>query len=127
MNAYKAKSYDEATRTFDVVASGGDANAALWAARSVRESAGCASAVARFDQVAARSYGTQSGYDATLEAGRCYKSMGSFEAARSRFGRLLTVPSHVTRAQAELDAMTAKNAPKAPSPARPSRIDQKAY
>jgi hypothetical protein len=128
MNAYKAKSYDEATRTFDALASGGDANAALWAARSVRESGGCAAAVARFDQVAARSYGTQSGYDATLEAGRCYKSMGSFEAARSRFGRLLTVPSHVTRAQAELDAMTARNAPPpAKSPARPSRIDQKAY
>jgi hypothetical protein len=127
MNAYKAKSYDEATRTFDALASGGDANAALWAARSVRESGGCASAVARFDQVAARSYGTQSGYDATLEAGRCYKSMGSFEAARSRFGRLLTVPSHVARAQAELDAMTVRSAPKAPSPARPSRIEQKAY
>ncbi len=127
MNAYKAKSYDEATRTFDAVASGGDANAALWAARSVRESGGCATAVARFDQVAARSYGTQSGYDATLEAGRCYKSMASFEAARSRFGRLLTVPSHAARAQAELDAMTAKSVPKAASPARPSRIDQKAY
>ena len=120
--AYRAKNYDEATRDFDALAAAGDDNAALWAARSVREQSGCSAAVNRFDQLAGRAYGTSPGYDATFEAGECYKSMGSFDAARTRFARLLTVPSHAARAQAELNKMTPsahQAAPKrvAPAPA----------
>ncbi len=132
MTAYRNKSYDTATREFDALAAAGDPNAALWAARSVRESAGCASAVSRFDQVAARSFGNQAGYDATLEGGRCYKAMGSFDAARTRFVRLLTVPSHAARAQAELDAMTPRGQMQQPmrAPARaakPAAVDSQGY
>jgi hypothetical protein len=122
MAAYRAKNFAESTRDFDALAAAGDDNAALWAARSVREGNGCATAVNRFDSLAGRTYGTPPGYDATFEAGECYKSMGSFDAARQRFARLLTVPSHAARAQAELNKMApashaAKPARIAPAPA----------
>ncbi|MEO6420611.1 MAG: hypothetical protein ABIP39_14450 [Polyangiaceae bacterium] len=110
LTMYRVRRYDEATRMFDVLAGNGDTNAALFAARSVRDSNGCGAAVTRFDQVGARAYGTQPGYDATLEGGRCYRAMGSFETARTHFVRLLTVPSHAALAQTELDAMSPKAA-----------------
>jgi tetratricopeptide (TPR) repeat protein len=115
--AYHAQNYDEATRDFDALAAAGDDNAALWAARSVRDGNGCAAAVNRFDQLAGRAYGkTTPGYDATFEAGQCYKSMGSFDAARQRFARLLTVPSYAARAQAELNKMAPSTSHAAPAP-----------
>lgn len=118
--AYHAQNYDEATRDFDALAAAGDDNAALWAARSVRDGNGCAAAVNRFDALMGRAYGTAPGYDATFESGQCYKSMGSFDAARQRFARLLTVPSHAARAQAELNKMApSTNAHAAPRAARP--------
>lgn len=113
MQAYRAKDYGEATHAFDRAAAGGDPSAALWAARSVREAAGCSAAVARFDALASRAFGTSAGYDATFEGGRCYRDLGATDAARARFTRLLTVPSHLARAQAEIDAM----APRASAPA----------
>ncbi len=106
--AYRVQRYDDATRMFDVLAGGGDNNAALYAALSVRDGSGCGAAVTRFDRLGARAYGTQPGYDATLEGGRCYRAMGSFDTARAHFVRLLTVPSHASRAQTELDAMSPK-------------------
>ena len=105
MAAYNAHNYLAATRGFDALAAQGDQNAALWAARSVREGSGCAAAVTRFDQVKARAYGTNPGYDATLEGGRCYRVMGSFDIARSRFQQLLTVPAYEARARTELASM----------------------
>ncbi len=110
MAAYRVRRYDDAARMFDVLAGSGDTNAALFAALSVRDGNGCGAAVTRFDQLGARAYGTQPGYDATLEGGRCYRAMGSFETARAHFRRLLTVPSHAARAQTELDAMSPKAA-----------------
>jgi len=106
MSLYRARNYDEATRAFDALAAGGNVNASLMAARSVRDASGCTpAAIQRFDQVSARAYGTPAGYDATLEGGRCCKGLGQLDAARTHFARLLTVPSHAARAQAELDAI----------------------
>jgi hypothetical protein len=116
MAAYRGKRYAEAVRTFDALAAQGDTQASLWAARSEREASGCATAVTRFVRLAASAYGTTPGYDATLEAGRCYRQLGSFEAARNQFARLLTVPSHAAFAQRELDAM---NPPRAKAAAPP--------
>ena len=130
MTAYRAKNYDEATRDFDALAATGDDNSALWAARSVRESSGCGAAVNRFDQLAGRAFGTPPGYDATFESGECYKSMGSFDAARQRFSRLLTVPSHAARAQAELNKMSPspyEAKPKRVAPAPAQQMNQSAY
>ncbi|CAN5389247.1 hypothetical protein BH09MYX1_BH09MYX1_19950 [soil metagenome] len=124
MDDYRAMKYDEATRRFDTLSSN-DSNAALWAARSVRESNGCAAAVGRFDQVAARSPDSPTGWEATLDAGRCYKSLGNYDAARARFAKLAGVPTYAARAQTELDTMapaSARAATKAasPSPMRPA-------
>ncbi len=130
MAAYRAKNFDEATRDFDALAAGGDDNSALWAARSVRESSGCGAAVNRFDELSGRAFGTQPGYDATFESGECYKAMGSFDAARQRFSRLLTVPSHAARAQAELNKMSPspyQAAPKRVAPAPAQQMNQSAY
>jgi hypothetical protein len=100
---YKAKNYDEALAEFDALARGGDTDSALWAARAVRDKHGCASALTRYDQLASSAFGTPAGYEATLEGGQCYRRQGFLEAASSRFQRLLTVPSHASRAQIEID------------------------
>jgi hypothetical protein len=128
MASFRAGSFGDATRQFDAIAGGGNVTAALWAARSVREGTGCGNAVGRFDQVAARAFGTAAGYDATLEAGRCYRAMGANEAARARLVRLLTVQSHAARAQSELDAMAPKSMarpsgkPPQAAPAKPADV-----
>jgi hypothetical protein len=103
--AYRERRFDEAVAQFDVLARGGDTESALWAARSVREKHGCASALTRFDQLASSAFGSPAGYESTLDGGVCYRNQGFLEAASSRFQRLLTVPSHASRAQAELDAV----------------------
>jgi TolA-binding protein len=107
MALYRSGKYDDAVRSFDALSNAGDSSAALWAARSVREgNGGCAAAIPRFDQVASRTFGTSVGYDAMLEGGRCLHSVGSTEAARAHFARLLTVPVYASRAQSEIDALT---------------------
>jgi len=108
MALYRAGQYGDAARAFDGLAAN-DARAALMAARSVRDgNGGCAAAVPRFDAVLSRPGvpGTVTGYDATLEGGRCLQAQGSTDAARTRFQSLLSVPAYTSRAQAELDALS---------------------
>lgn len=114
MASYRAGKYDDATKTLDGVA-GSDPNAALWAARSVRDGSGCAAAVPRFDELSTRQWGTTVGYEATLDAGRCYRQLGRTDVARARFSSLLAVPAYMVKAQEELDQMTPKAAAK-PAP-----------
>ncbi|MGH7438850.1 MAG: hypothetical protein ACRENE_24450, partial [Polyangiaceae bacterium] len=101
---YQSGRYDEAARAFEPLAAQ-DVNADLYAARSIREGKGCPAAVARFDRVAQRAGGTPPGWDALLEGGICYRSIGDFASARARLIRLLSVDSHKDRARAELDRM----------------------
>ena len=105
MGAYNSGDYATATTDFDQLAASGDLNAALWAARSVREGSGCQQAAGRFDQVARAGSGTTAGYDALLEAGHCYRILGQYDAARQRLAGLLTVPAYINKANAELSAM----------------------
>ena len=102
--AYTARRFDEARDDFDAAA-GGNVAAALWAARSVRDGQGCASAASRFDDVVNRAPSSSVGFDARLEGARCYRALGKTDAARARLVPLLTVPSHASRAQAELASM----------------------
>jgi hypothetical protein len=84
-----------------------DAEVALSAARSVRDGGGgCAQAIARYDALASRAFGTRVGYDAVLEGGQCLRSVGSTELARQHFSRLLGVPEYAARAQAGLDSLS---------------------
>jgi hypothetical protein len=109
MNAYRARRFDEASRTFDALASG-DPRADLWAARSQREGNGCGAAVGRFDEVAARAPGTPVGWDAALEGGRCYRFLGNAPSARARLTPLVKVPAYADRARAELAAISRASA-----------------
>ena len=109
MASYRAGRYDEATRLFDAMGAA-DSNAALWAARSVREGSGCAAAIGRFDQVSQRAGTSAVGNDATFDAGHCYRVLGNVEAARGRLSRLLGVQAYAARAQEELDIMSPASA-----------------
>ncbi len=102
---YRARNFDDAVRRFDALAKNGDTQAALYAARSVRDGHGCASALTRFDQLASTSFSNPAGYDAALEGGICYRNLGHLDAASSRFNKLVMVPSHAARAQAELETV----------------------
>ena len=115
--AYAARRFDEARADFDAAA-GGNVAAALWAARSVRDGSGCGPAVSRFDDVVSRAPSSTVGFDARLEGARCYRALGQTESARARLVPLLTVPSHASRAQAELAAMAP---PAAAAPARKTK------
>lgn len=114
LQSYRDGQYDEATKKLDSLA-GSDPNAALWAARSVRDGEGCAAAVSRFDALSTRQWGTTVGYEATMDAGRCYRGLGRSDLARARFASLLAVPAYMSKAQDELDRMTPKAAAK-PAP-----------
>ncbi len=104
---YVARDYAAATNAYDAVAAGGDLEAALGAARSVRDgNGGCAVAKDRFDQIAARAWGTTAGYEATLEGGKCYRALGALDAAQAHYSKLLTVQQFAPFAQAEINAMS---------------------
>jgi hypothetical protein len=127
MSSYRSGNYADATRGWDGLAAG-DANAALWAARAVRDgNGGCAAAKDRFDQVAARTFGTSVGYDATLEGGQCYRAVGALETARAHFAKLITVPAYAARAQAEIDSLSqaqvaTRQQRKSPPAAKPVQV-----
>ena len=106
MAAYRARNFAEATRQFDTAARSGDQNAGLWAAKSVKDSsAGCGSALSRFEGVAQKSSGTWVGHEAQLEAARCQIANGQLDAARDRLTKLASVPSHAASAQAALSEL----------------------
>lgn len=95
----------------------GDPEVALAATRSVRDgSGGCAQAIARYDALASRAFGSRAGYDAVLEAGQCLRSVGATEQARQHFSRLLSVPEYAARAQAGLDSLSQIASTAAPPP-----------
>jgi hypothetical protein len=104
MEAFRAKRFDEAARSFDALAAD-NAEAALWAARAVREAHGCKSSVNRFDQVASRPAAGQARWVATLEAAGCYKTLGDITGARERLLRLVQVASLRDRALSELSSL----------------------
>lgn len=125
MQAYQSGKYADAARDFDTLARAGDVSAALWAARSIRASRGCAAAVSRFDAVSSSASGSAIGHDATLESADCYRTMGAESAARVRYERLVSVSTHATRAKralAQLDSARGESdSPSGPRHARPRR------
>jgi len=103
MAAYRARNFVEATRQFDAAARSGDMNAALWAAKSVKDgNGGCTSAVPRFDSVAQRASGSWLAGEAQLEAARCQIALGNLENARERLTRLQSDGAHGAQAQQAL-------------------------
>jgi hypothetical protein len=108
MAAYRSRNFAEATRQFDSAARTGDQNAALWAAKSVKDgNGGCGAAIPRFDAVAQKAGGSGSwvGSEAQLEAARCQIALGQLDAARDRLAKLTSVPSHAAPAQQALNEL----------------------
>ena len=128
--AYDAGDYPTALARFDALyAQTNDPQAELFAARSAVRVNGCTNdAVNRFEIVIAGASASRAGYDARLDEADCYRQMGDVTDARARLGQLLTVPSHMARAQAMLNALNANakggggyasKARAAPAPAAP--------
>ncbi len=108
MAAYRSRNFAEATRQFDSAARTGDQNAALWAAKSVKDgNGGCTAALPRFDAVAQKAGGSGSwvGSEAQLEAARCQIAAGQLDSARDRLSKLTSVPSHAAPAQQALNEL----------------------
>lgn len=103
MQHYRAQRWDEATAGFEALARQGDANAELWAARSVREGHGCRTALTRFDHLAGTAIGTPPGNDATLEGGICYRNLGQIDSSTQRFQRLLAYDGWSAKARTEIE------------------------
>jgi hypothetical protein len=124
IQAFQAGHFDDAARAFEALAPK-DPNAALWAARSLRDGKGCRAALQRFDQAAQAAAGTPTGWDALLEGARCYRAVGQPNQARTRLSALLNVDSHKDAARKELDILDQQDvaakgavrmAPAAPAP-----------
>lgn len=106
MAAYRSRNFGEATRQFDTAALSGDQNAALWAAKSVKDgNGGCGVAIGRFETIASKSAGTWLGNEATLESARCQITTGQLEPARDKLTKLVNVPSHAPAAQQALNEL----------------------
>lgn len=85
------------------------AKLALTDARTVRDGAGCAAAVSKYDEIGARFAGTGAAADAMWEAASCYKSMGDAAKARELYLALASMGSYRQRAEQELAADGANN------------------
>lgn len=106
MAAYRSRNFVEATRQFDGASRTGDQNAALWAAKSVKDgNGGCSAAQPRFDAIAQRSGGTWVGNEALLESARCQIALGQLDAARDKLAKLTTTSSHAAPAQQALNEL----------------------
>jgi hypothetical protein len=104
--AYADGDYSGARDQFaTLAATTGGLDAALWQAKSEEGANGCVTALPLYNDVTRRGPATRAGYDAQLAAGRCYRVMGDVTNARAKLVPLLGVPSHMARAQSELNAM----------------------
>lgn len=143
--AFRARNYAEAAKQYDVAAQGGDLNAELWAAESVKQGQGCAVALGRLEKLAQKAPGQWVGSEASYRAARCQMEMGQAEAAKEKLNKLAQVPSHQQQAQSALADAAGKPpvqagpvlggvaAPKraaapapAPSPAKPAAATNRA-
>lgn len=105
MALYTAGKFAEAARAFDDVASSGAANApsaALFAAKSVQASAGCTTAVSKYEAVASQFAGSGAAGDALWAAAACYKAIGSFDKAKQTYLALRQVAGYRDRAESEI-------------------------
>jgi len=110
MDDYRAKRFENALRTFDVVESGGGeaaATAALYAARSLRYGKGCAAALVRYETIPTKYPGSPAVQEAMWDAAACQRELGRTDQARQLYQALRKTPAARERAEsglAELDS-----------------------
>ena len=105
---YHQGRYAEAGRAFDALAAaGGDKapSAALFAAKSVRNSAGCAVAAPRFAEVSARYPQTAVGNEAIWLAADCYRLLGQLDRARRSYQALTSAEGYRERVRRALASL----------------------
>ena len=85
------------------------ARLALTDARTVRDSAGCAAAVSKYDEIGARFPGSGAAADAMWDAATCYRSMGDAAKARELYLALESVASYRQRAEHEVNGAADNN------------------
>jgi len=132
MAMYQAGDFANAYRAFDNVAQQGGANAAsamFYAAKSVRNSAGCAQSLPRFESVMARFGSTSTAIQARWEAAACARILGDYPRARQYLSELAQIESQRERAEAELARLSPphgqnQNAQRAPASAAPANRNQ---
>ena len=118
MDLFKAGSYASAFRAFDSIANAGGpsaATAALYAAKSVRASAGCAHALPRFESVAARFPSSSAGLEARWDTVACARITGDITRARIILRDLARVESQRKRAEEELARISIGSTPTTPT------------
>jgi TolA-binding protein len=125
LDLYRAGQFLDAQQRFDRVARAGGrraAEAALYAARSLRNTAGCAPAVNRFERVRTKFPGTTPAYEATWRGAKCQQQLGDIDAARQSYESLLQVASYSERARVALGTLgTAANGVTAAAGKAPAR------
>jgi hypothetical protein len=86
---------------------GADFGEALRDANHTRDINGCGAATDGFDRIAQQAWGTQAGYEATFNAGQCYKELGKTDLALQRFRSLITVTRYASLAQTQINNLSA--------------------
>jgi TolA-binding protein len=110
LDLYRAGQFVDAQQRFDRVARAGGpraAEAALYAARALRNTAGCAPAVNRFERVRTKFPGTMPAHEATFRGAKCQQQLGDTDAARQGYESLLQVASYSERAREALGTLAA--------------------
>jgi hypothetical protein len=105
MTDYRAKRFDNALRTFDVVESGGGepaSLAALYAARSLRYGKGCAAALVRYETILTKYAATPAAQEALWDSAACQRERGSTDRARQLYQALRKNPDSRDRAEKAL-------------------------
>jgi TolA-binding protein len=121
MEDYRAKRFENALRTFDVVESGGGeaaATAALYAARSLRFGKGCSAALVRYETIPTKYPGTPSAQEAMWDAAACHRELGGTDQARQLYQALRKTPASRDRAEAALAELERGRASGGPGQAR---------
>jgi hypothetical protein len=127
MALFKARDFANAYRAFDAIAARGGPNAAsaaLHAAKAVRASSGCTTALQRFESIMSRFGGTGAGVEAKWEAASCARILGDLTRARIIYRELAAMQGQRERAERELARISAQRVP--PARARSAQdADQK--
>ena len=112
MAMYNSGDYGNAFRALDSVANKGGPNApsaALHSARAVRSSAGCATALPRFESVMSRFGSSGVGIEARWEAAACARVLGDIARARQYYLELARLDAQRARAESELARLAPSN------------------
>jgi hypothetical protein len=116
MALFTARDFASAYRAFDAIAARGGPNAAsaaLHAAKAVRASSGCMTALPRFESIMSRFRRTGAAIEARWEAASCSRILGDLTRARIIYRELAAMQGQRERAEMELARISSQPVPPA--------------